>query len=229
MPLFRRRPPEFTAPAGTLPCAARDCANQTAVLCAYSDRRGRNCDMAFCPQHSSKVGGVVYCRRHAATITALGTGIEKGALPEVDNRGPSLVNWIAEELDEPVTALLERNARPGEVVKTDAEVTIIYDQNRRRRFERSWKLFESTGISIKVCIQVAADADDALVDARVGQYVVARGVPPWIARRRAGLEVDDQVDAEQRQLFRQFLVDHIASEVAEQRTADAATADAQIV
>jgi hypothetical protein len=218
MPLFRRRPTEFASPIGTLPCSEHDCGNETAITCAYRDRRGRACAVAFCPQHWSMVGGVVYCRRHAGTITALGPATEIGALPELENRGPSLVSWVADEISTEVESLLQATARHGETVKTEGEVTAVFDHHRRRRWERSWKLIEPTGISLKVSLTVNEDADDALIDVRVGSSVIARGVPPWIARRRAGLGVGGQVDADQRELFHRFFINHIAEEVALQRS-----------
>ena len=223
MPLFHRRtPPDFAVPAGTLPCAETGCTNTNAVTCAYRDRHQVHCEAAFCPSHWAMVGGVVYCRRHASTITALGDHADTLGLPELGNRGASLVNWIADGLNGDVVALLNAVARATENVHGDDEVTVVFDTNRRRRWERSWKLFENTGISLKVSLQVSADTDDALVDARVGPTVVARGVPPWITRRRSGVEVTDQVDAEQRELFRRFLLDHIAAEVELLRAEDEA-------
>ncbi|HEY7926958.1 MAG TPA: hypothetical protein VIG86_05995 [Candidatus Dormibacteraeota bacterium] len=221
-PLFRRHTPEFAKPTGTLPCSERACSNSNGFPCAYRDRRGQTCTTAFCPDHRSMVGGVVYCRRHASTITALGAGADARSLPELENRGASLVDWMADAISDGVVAMLASTARESETVKTEEEVTVIFDAQRRRRWERSWKLIENTGVSIKVSLQVAADADDALVDARVGTFVVARGVPPWVTRRRAGVEVTSQVDTEQRELFEQFLLTHIAAEMAQQRADEAA-------
>jgi hypothetical protein len=222
MPLFRRRPPtEFASPIGTLPCSERGCTNETAITCAYRDRRGRACAMAFCPEHWSEVGGIQYCRRHAGTISAMGPGTELGALPELENRGPSLVSWVADEIGPEVEALLRGVAKNGETVKAEPEVKVIFDHKRRRRYERSWKLIEPTGISLKVALTVNEDEDDALVDVRVNSNVIARGVPPWIARRRAGLGVGGQVDKDQRELFHRFFINHIAEEVAAQRSSEA--------
>jgi hypothetical protein len=221
MPLFRHRPTEFASPIGTLPCSEQGCRNETAIMCAYHDRRGRACTVAFCPDHWSEVGGVVYCRRHAGTISAMGADTEIGALPELENRGPSLVSWVADEIGPEVEGLLRRAARGGESVKTESAVKVIFDHKRRRRWERSWKLIEPTGISLKVALTVNEDEDDALIDVRVNSNVIARGVPPWIARRRAGLGVGGQVDKDQRELFHRFFINHIAEEVAAQRTADA--------
>ena len=166
------------------------------------------------------VGGVVYCRRHAGTISAFGEAAERGGLPELENRGPSLVSWVADEISPDVEEILRGVARRGETVKTDREVAVIFDHNRKRRWERSWKLIEPTGISIKVGLSVGEEGDDALIDVRVGSNVIARGVPPWIARRRAGLGVAGQVDRDQRELFHRFFVNHIAEEVALQRATD---------
>jgi hypothetical protein len=220
MPLFRRRPTEFASPTGTLPCSEHGCARQTAINCAYHDRRGRECPAAFCPEHWSMVGDVVYCRRHASTIVALGPDVELGAMPALENRGPSLVNHVADEIGPQIVELLRAAARNGETVKADPEVAAIFDHQRRRRWERIWKLIEPTGISLTVSLTVNEDGDDALIDVRVGASVIARGVPPWIARRRAGLAVGGQADADQRELFHRFFVNHIAEAVALERAPD---------
>ena len=220
MPLFRKRPTEFASPIGTLPCSEHGCGHQTAVTCAYRDRRGRACSVAFCPEHWSRVGGVVYCRRHAGTVIALGPETEIGALPELENRGPSLVSWVADEIGPEVEELLRATAHDGETVRSEGEVAVIFDHKRRRRWERSWKLIQPTGISLKVSLTVNEDEDDALIDVRVGSNIIARGVPPWIARRRAGLGVGGQVDADQRELFHRFFINQIAEGVALERADD---------
>jgi hypothetical protein len=43
--------------------------------------------------------------------------------------------------------------------------------------------------------------------------MVADGVPPWIARRREGQEVEAAIDVSQRQLFYKFLEENISSAV----------------
>jgi hypothetical protein len=221
MPLFRRRPAiEFASPIGTLPCSEQGCSHETAITCAYRDRRGRVCAAAFCPDHWSMVGNVVYCRRHAGTIVAMGPGVDVGAMPELDNRGPSLVNHVADEIGPEVEKLLRATARDGETVKSESEVTVIFDHRRRRRWERAWKLIEPTGISLTVSLTVNEDEDDALIDVRVGATVIARGVPPWIARRRAGLGIGGQADADQRELFHRFFINHIAEAIALERAPD---------
>jgi hypothetical protein len=222
MPLFRRRPTEAAPPppppVGTLSCSEQGCNNATAITCAYRDRRSRPCPMAFCPDHWSMVGERVYCRRHASTIVALGRNTEAGAMPDLENRGPSLVNFVASKIGPEVEALLRAAAHPGETVQSESEVSAMLDHERRRRWGRSWKLLEPTGLSLKVSLSVTEGEDEAHIDVRVNSNVVARGVPPWIARRRAGVRVDSQVDADQRDLFHRFLINQIAEAVAKQRS-----------
>jgi hypothetical protein len=220
MTLFRRRPTEFASPIGVLPCAEQGCTNETAIMCAYRDRRGKACEAAFCPNHWAMVGGIVYCRRHAGTIQAMGLDAEWGVLPELENRGPSLVSWVADEIGPEVEKLLHDAAHEGETVRVETEVAVVFDHKRRRRWERSWKLLEPTGMSLKISLTVKEDEDDALIDVRVGSAVIARGVPPWIARRRAGLGVGGQVDADQRELFHRFFINHIAEGIAYERKDD---------
>jgi hypothetical protein len=177
--------------------------------------------MAFCPEHWSMVGGVVYCRRHAGTIVAMGPGVEPAGMPELENRGPSLVAWVADKINDEVIGLLRAAATEGETVVSDAEVAVVYGHSRRRRWERSWKLIQPRMIALKVSLTVTEGDDEALVELRVGSNIVARGVPPWIARRRAGLAVGGQVDADQRELFHRFLVNHVAEGIAFERSAEA--------
>jgi hypothetical protein len=213
MKIFTRKPAAPTAPVGTQLCRARGCANYTAVPCAYVDRRGRACQAAYCPSHSAVIDGAVYCRRHAGTIRALGAAAQDTrSLPDLENRAPSLVNWIAADLDPRIRTLLESIRHGEEKVLVNDEVAIAYDHERRPRWERSWKLVDATGLVLKVSIQVD-DRNDAQVTVRVGHEMVAKGVPPWISRRREQGEGSDAVDRSQRQLFYRFLEENITAAV----------------
>jgi hypothetical protein len=176
--------------------------------------------MAFCPEHWSTVDERVYCRRHASTIVALGRNTEAGAMPDLENRGPSLVNFVANKIGPEVEDLLRATAYQEETVQSESEVSVMLDRERRRRWERSWKLIEPTGISLKVSLSVSEDGDQALIHVRIDSNVIASDVPPWIARRRAGLSVSELVDADQREIFHRFLVNQIAEAVAKQRSAN---------
>jgi hypothetical protein len=213
MKIFGRKPAPPSLPVGTELCQARGCANYTALRCSYIDRRGRRCGGVFCPAHHELIDGAVYCRRHAGTIRAIGDAAhDTRSLPDLGNRAPSLVNWIAQDLDDRIRTLLESVRRPQEKVLVDDEVAMAYDHQRRPRWERSWKLIDATGLVLKVSIQVD-DREDALVAVRVGHEMVAKGVPPWISRRGDQVEANSPVDRSQRQLFYRFLEENITAAV----------------
>jgi hypothetical protein len=191
----------------------RACGNQTAKLCAYRDRRERACSVAICPAHGISLAAVMYCRRHAGTVQAIGElARDPGGRPDLDDRAPALVDWIARDLDKDIRTLLARTARPGESVISDDAVRLAHDFRRNPRWERSWRVVEHTGPVLNVTLHVAED-DDALVHVRVGTETVANGIPPWIARRNEGQDVEAAIDISQRRLFYRYLEETISDAV----------------
>jgi hypothetical protein len=224
--LFRRRraepaePHPEPAPTG-VDCSVTGCANGNALTCEYRDRRGRLCQVTFCPGHGDVIEGVPYCRRHASTVRAVGSlGADPNGRPDLNDRTPSLVNWISRELDSHIRTQLEAAAREGESVVADEAVHLSRDPNRNLRWERSWRLVENTGLVLKVSINVSEE-NNSLVRINVGSEMVADGIPPWIARRRMGEDVDVAIDVAQRQLFYRYLAESIDRAVAEFRGGDA--------
>jgi hypothetical protein len=214
--LFRRRehPAPVARAASGVACTMRGCANHTAQLCAYRDRRERSCTATICPAHSISLGGVVYCRRHAGTVQAIGElAMDQSGHPDIDDRAPSLVDWIGRDIDKDIRTLLARAARPGESVIADDAARLAHDFLRNARWERSWRLVEHTGPILNVTLHVAED-NDSLVHVRVGTETVADGVPPWIARRREGQDVEAAIDISQRRLFYRYLEETISEAVA---------------
>jgi hypothetical protein len=212
--LFHRgKPGDGTARTTPTPCSMRRCTNATAQPCAYHDRRQRSCPTAFCSAHSVSVGGVTYCRRHAGTVQAIGELAKNpNALPDISNRGPALINWIARDLDKDIRTLLARTARPGESLIVDDAVRLAHDHWRQARWERSWRIVEHTGPVLAVTLQLYED-DQSRVCVRVGAEMVADSVPPWIARRSQGVEVEAAIDISQRQMFYQLLEENITAAV----------------
>jgi hypothetical protein len=191
----------------------RGCTNQTAQCCAYRDRRERSCSVSICPAHSISLGGITYCRRHAGTVQAIGElAQDPSGCPDINDRAPSLVDWIARDLDKDIRTLLARTARPGESVIADDTARLKHDFRRNARWERSWRLVEHTGPILNVTLHVAED-DSSLVHVRVGTETVADGVPPWIARRREGQDVEAAIDISQRRLFYRYLEETISDAV----------------
>jgi hypothetical protein len=214
--LFRRgKPDDATAPVAisTMACSMRRCTNTTAQPCAYRDRRERSCQTAFCKAHSVSVGGATYCRRHAGTVQAIGELAKNpSGLPDISDRGPGLINWIARDLDKDIRTLLARTVRPGESVIVDEAVRLKHDHWRQARWERSWRIVEHTGPVLAVTVHMSED-DDSRVHVRVGAEMVADSVPPWISRRTQGVEVEAAIDISQRQLFYQLLEENISAAI----------------
>lgn len=224
MPLFGRgaknrgpQPAVQDAPQGTMACRERGCPNHNGVPCHYVDRRRRRCETAWCPDHAAVVGGLVYCRRHAGTIAAIGFLEDPLGMPDLDNRAPSLANWIARDLDAFVAAVMVQAAFPGESFVREPMVKVFTDHLRGRRFERSWKLVDHTGVTLVVSVFVYED-DDITVHVKVGAGVVAEGVPPWIARHQG--TINDDVDRAQRAQFYAFLHQHIIAGLQRTRARD---------
>jgi hypothetical protein len=215
---FRRGKPRSVAPAIAVPlsgvlCAARGCLDENAQLCGYRDRRGRFCGVARCATHGVVLHGITYCRRHAGTVQAIDAPAgHANGVPDLDDRAPSLVNWIANDLDRDVRRLLAQAARPGEDVITDGFVQLTRDKVRKARWERSWRIVDHTGLVLKIGIYID-EGDDSLVHVRVGDRLVAEGVPPWITDRQDGDESTPTVEISRRQQFHASLEESIGAAV----------------
>ena len=203
--MFRRRPnpPAAAPPAapGHARCAAEDCRRNDATQCSYVDKRGRRCPTAWCPAHVVDVAGFPYCRRHASTMTAIEGAEVVAGLPDLENRAPSLVGWIARDLDAPIREVLTRVAPAGGTnLVTDPVRLVITPGGSTRRWAKTWKIVDSTAVLSRVSIEVD-EVDDTQVSARVDSELIGRGVPPWIGNRRAGKRVDAEADASERAEF----------------------------
>lgn len=206
---------------GDLPCTERGCDATTAAPCEYVDRRGRSCGTAWCPAHQAVFDAHAFCRRHVGTLRAIGIDIVERALaPDLDNRAPSLVNWVCNDLDERVRAFLSQQVVPGTPEELGEErVHLIRSADGSRRWERSWKLFDHTGVTTKVTVSVD-ETDDTMVSVRLGRDRIADWVPPWIERRKKGVRVEPDQDVEERRTFYQALFDRICEAVVRDRRGD---------
>ena len=210
MPIFRRKtttPTVEQVPASGLRCQARGCSSTEAVACIYRDRRGRGCTAAFCADHYVVVDDGNYCRRHGGTMRALGSkGKARQGLPDVDNRGPSLVQYVANTLEPHIAQALSAVARPHEQVIADREVNKAFDPDRSSRWERAWRLVDGTGVVIKVAVFVA-ESRPTVVAVRVGSTIVFEEVPPWIASRQNPEQAsEEQEEAARREFYRDLQV-----------------------
>jgi hypothetical protein len=186
-------------PSGNELCSG--CTRRDAVRCSYVDRQQQQCPTAWCPEHSVMVRGVIHCRRHASTIEAI-EGVESVAgLPDLGNRAPSLVGWMGRQLEPAIVELLGRVATASGATLVTEPVSLARDQDgATRRWAKTWKVVDRTGVFSRVSIEVDED-DDRQVGAWVDGGMVGSGTPPWIEHRLAGEAVDAATDRAERHDF----------------------------
>jgi len=205
---------------GGLPCTEHGCPAITGMLCEYVDRRGRHCRTAWCPDHRMILNDRIYCRRHGGVVAAVPRGPSQGAtpLPDIDNRAPSLVNWVSRDIDAAVRQRLLSEVTPetpGELVADSVSLTFT-GFDRRRAWERAWKLVGHTGTNRRVSLLVE-EAVDYEVVVRVGQNVIDRLVPPWIERQGSSEPRTPAEDQQRRAQFNDQLLEAIDRGLARDR------------
>jgi hypothetical protein len=210
--------PNPPGPLTPQPCRRTACDNGGIVVCGYVDRRGRACPTRWCWEHCIVLGGHSFCARHASTLIAIGgEETRRTALPELENRVPSLVYWVGRDMDADVRSLLQRlvNAAAGEGLAADP-VTLVSGggRNAERRWEQNWKILSHTGFRHRVTVQVLEVAPVEIA-IRVGQRLLVRETPPWIGYHLRGEDVEGDVDAVARTAFYVRLHQAISKALAE--------------
>ena len=211
------RPLTLALRRGAHPCSEPQCESLGGVQCGYVDRRQRQCESAWCHVHQQVAYNTVYCRRHAGIINALGPDHAQVPLPDLDNRAPSLANWVGRELDGPIRDLLEAQY-PGSVLNATAVVS--GGSWRERVWSRSWKLISEAGVDVWVNLSVP-EANDSLVRLVLDGRTIAEITPPWIEARRHGMVVDPQVEAEARRRFNELLLEDLEASIVAAKAAPA--------
>lgn len=198
------------APPGSI-CTQAGCGQPAPYRCAYSDRRQRGCGTTWCAAHLVAVGTLGYCRRHATVMRALAEHDDvAGMAPDIDNRAPSLAEWVGNDLGGGVVGVLERLRGP----RADLEVTseplhlVISTTPRARQWQRAWKLSNHTGTAISLAISVDEERDAEVV-LRVDSEAIGRIVPPWIAERSR--QLSPELDSQWRKAFRDAVLGALAA------------------
>jgi hypothetical protein len=194
--------------AGDQPCTQPGCGSSTGLACQYVDGRGNGCRTAWCPEHRLVIEGRVYCRRHAGVVSALPVGYvgHTVPMPDLETRAPSLVSWVAREVDADIRQLLLAELDDGGAqLVTDPVYLVFVGSDRRRAWERAWKLVAHSGPSLRVSLLVE-EAADAEVAIGVNTGTVERLTPPWIVQRLHGAEPPPEVDAQRRKDFNRRLL-----------------------
>jgi hypothetical protein len=164
------------------------------VRCDYMGRDQTQCASVWCGQHIADLGSGHYCRRHAR----IQAGLHEGVIPPVvDNRAPSVVLWMVEDLTPELQLQIGKSADLTSLPLN--ELTLEGGQNG---WEAGWLIASGT-VQHPVTVFVADDAPTN-VNLRLNEELVHVGVPPWIEQRTPGLFAD--WDKELRQMFRQRML-----------------------
>lgn len=151
------------------------------------------------------VANSVYCRRHAGIMAAvLALPDEERELPDLDNRAPSLLEYIARRLHASAVQLLQQEggAHPGSAINVDPMHATMAGTPRVRGWEHRWRLLDQTGPLATVGIRIDEESDST-VQVKVDGNVVHIAQPPWISERGSGSE---EGDSARRELFDRDLV-----------------------
>jgi hypothetical protein len=151
----------------------------------------------------------IYCRRHAGIIEALGADHPGVPTPDLENRAPSLANWVGRDLDKSVRMLLETHF-PGHTMNVTNVVT--GGSRGDRTWGRSWKLISPQGVDLSVSVTVP-EAHDSLVRVVYDGKVLTELTPPWIESRRQGVTVDPETDRQTRLWFYDRIVKELEAAV----------------
>ena len=202
-------PPPPALRLATLACSEPACLEQDAIRCSYVDRRQRSCGGAWCKNHRQMAFNEMYCRRHAGIIQALGANYATLTLPDLENRAPSLANWVGRDLDGPIRDLLEKHY-PGH----EMNVTTVVNGGglRDRTWGRAWKLISETGVDLSIAVSVP-QADDSVVRVIYEGRVLVELTPPWIEARRDGHILDPEADSEARHRFYARIVEDLEAAI----------------
>jgi hypothetical protein len=147
-----------------------------------------------------------YCRRHGGVMIAISQNVlEHIEPPDLDNRALSLCEWVANDLDPDMRALLEelRAGAPDLQVHSQPLHLVLVRTPPSRAWAHVWTLSSHTGILRKVGIEVD-ETDETRVVASVDGNPVAREVPPWISDR--GTPISEEAVRKRRDDFRIKLV-----------------------
>ena len=127
-------------------------------------------------------------------------------MPDLETRAPSLVSWVAREVDADIRQLLLAGLRDDQArLVTDPVYFVFIGCDRRRAWERAWKLVDNSGESLRIALLVEECAD-AEVEVRVNAESVDRLTPRWIVQRLHGAMPPPEVDAQRRKDFNRRLL-----------------------
>jgi hypothetical protein len=137
-------------------------------------------------------------------------------MPDLDNLAPSLVEWVADDVEEDVVRILQAVRQTEDTELTlvcDPLLLVLYGTGRERVWQRSWKLCLHTGAAHEVQLHVA-EARDAEVIVRINHVSGAQLTPPWMDEQVNGQQLSPAGAREERRRFHNAVVAAVAEGLA---------------
>jgi hypothetical protein len=200
-------PPDSSGDVDT--CSSQGCTGAATSACSYVDRRQRQCPTRWCGEHQHRVFSRSYCRRHAGIIEAVGEEHADVPLPDLDNRAPSLANWVGRDLDAAIRTLLTTGF-PSQTMNVSSMVS--GGLPRDRSWGRWWKVISPLGVDCSVSLSVL-EANDSIIHVAYDGKEILAVTPPWIEARRQGETLDTGPDHEQRSRFYERILEALEDAV----------------
>jgi hypothetical protein len=181
---------------GTKYCSSRGCSEETGLDCDYIDRRDRACPTAWCPQHRLVSHDHVYCPSHGRLIDGTSNDFGEHAHVDLDNPVPNLASWVAQELEEDITGMMQRLcADYHEELVIDPVRFVLVGVERVRTWERAWKMVSPLGVSLRVTLAID-ELDPSEVHGRVNSKPVLTLPTPYHPDHGLGVELDSTSEME---------------------------------
>jgi hypothetical protein len=130
--------------------------------------------------------------------------------PDVDNRAPSLVAWVARDIDPGLREMLVSASRPGESVETEQIRPIVAADGVGQAWRRGWRIIREDGSTRLLVGLEVSESEDAQVLVTVQTSVVAAHVPPWIAARKRGGSLTPEENRQLRAAYYHFLLEQVS-------------------
>jgi hypothetical protein len=196
------------------------CKREDAAECSYTDRRGKRCGLSWCPDHQKSILGMCYCIRHGNTVSALelweGGGESRrldtaklAKLPDVKNRAPSLVYWVALAIDSQVREIMAAacGVRSDQVERS--AVKSFIGRGQMDHWITTWNP-DGPGRNAAVSVEIGEMRPTEVV-INVNGQPVTKGVPPWVTHHENLERVDAETDDRERKDYFAGIVEAISN------------------
>jgi hypothetical protein len=199
-------------------CSARGCTQKTGLACSYIDRRQRPCPTAWCPQHRHVTHGAVFCPAHGGFLVGAQDEFRETVHVDLGNAVPAVLAWVVQEIDDEISsAMLYVAMEWHQALVLDPVHFGLVGVHRVRTWERSWKVCDSLGPTLRVSVVIEEARPDVL-QARMNAQPLIDLPIPWHESHGFGAPPATREEAKARAFdFRQRLLAALIRGIADWR------------